>query len=89
MIKEATLQVAADGGILVILPRTGMDLAGETRFCVRDGHLRVGQGGRCFVSAALENQSDADLVIGNLDVSVVEVDDAGMEFHGKVREATT
>lgn len=86
--QTATLQVAADGGVLVVLARTGMSLEAETLFCVRDGRIRVGQNGRCFVSAAFENQTDENFVLGNPDVSIVEVDEVGMEFHGRVKEAT-
>lgn len=87
MIEEATIQVAADGGVLVILPRTGMDPSQETRVCVRDGDLRVGQAGRCFVRAPLAAPSDAEFVTGNPDLTVVEVDEVGIEFHERAREA--
>jgi len=88
MIEEASITIAQDGGVLVTLPRTGMNPAAETRVSVRGGRLRIGQGSQWFVSAELDDPTLADAFIGNPDVTVVEVDDAGFEIHNKVLEAT-
>ncbi len=86
MIEQATLQVAGDGGVLIILPKTGMDPNDETDVCIRDLKLFVGQKGKWFVEASIVGPTDADYVIGNQDLSVVEVDEDEILIHQRVKE---
>lgn len=89
MIEEASILPGPDGSILILLSPSGMDVSVETQFCIHDGYLRIGQGGQCFVAAELNNLLAADLVIGNPDVCIAEVDETGIEYHSKIREAMT
>ena len=84
MIERASLTVASDGGVLITLPMTGMDLKGSTEFSVEKGLLRIGQGGRWFVEVPISVEQAARL-LHTEDVTVVEADELGFDFHERVR----
>lgn len=86
MITQASVTIAPDGGVLFTLPRTGMDLGRETVVQARDGLLRIGQQGKVFVRAELDDQGALAAIAATDDLTVVEVDDAGFVFHEIVRK---
>ena len=86
MIDQVHITFAPDGGVLLTLPRSGMDPAAETVFSAAGGILRIGQAGRWFAYAPFADPADEGAVSGNPDVTVVEADEAGLLFHGSVRE---
>ena len=89
MIDNATIVVhPATGGVLVLLPHTGMDIKAETTVSLDDGQIVVSQDGRRYVEAALASASDADLLLGNEDLTVAEVDEDGIKIHDNVRGPT-
>lgn len=85
MITEATVTLAADGGVLLTLPKTGMDLARETAVSVEGRKLLVRQGATVFVSLDINGQVKA-AIRRAAGLTVVEVDEAGFDFHQKVRK---
>jgi hypothetical protein len=90
MIENATIIAhPATGGVLVLLPRTGMDPSVPTDIEVRDGHILIKQEGKCFVSAEIQTPADADVLMGNPDITVAEQDDNGISVHADVRGPTT
>ena len=84
MIERANLTVASDGGVLITLPPTGMNLKGSTEFSVDKGLLRIGQDGRWFVEVPVSVEQAAS-ILHTGDVTVVEVDELGFGFHERVR----
>lgn len=85
MIEQASVSISHDNGVLIVIPRSGMDIEGNTTVSVDGGMLRVGQSGTWFVSVDLPDMHIADAIRGNSDVTILEADDEGFDFHTNVR----
>ena len=87
MIQNASISIAPDKGVLIIvLPKTGMVFGKETFLSLANGRLRIGQQSVWFVNAPLSQDHLFDAIHGNQDITVIEADEEGFEFHTKVKE---